>query len=99
MYRSSRRKASAEPIPVVTSAGPGRSEQVTARRRVYVAVQVLRIAMFVVAIVAPLPLLVRGALIAVAGLMSLFSVTAANAPYPRSGGQSIEHPGHRALGR
>lgn len=86
MYRPGRQHAQDADVQVVTSAGPGRSEQVAGRRKAYVAIQVTRVAAFVIAIVAPLPLLVRGILIAVAGALSLFSVTAANAPYPRAGG-------------
>jgi hypothetical protein len=86
-------------VPLVTSARPGHSAQVRRRRRAYLAVQGVRISMFVVAIVAPLPLLVRGALVVAACLMSMFSVTAANAPYPRSADRHVEGPGRRELGQ
>jgi hypothetical protein len=62
-------------------------------------VQSSRIAMFVVAIVAPLPVWLRGLLIVVACGMSLMSVTAANAPYPRGKGMPPVRPDRPAIGR
>lgn len=61
-------------------------------------VQGSRIAMFVVAIVAPLPIWLRGLLIVVACGMSLMSVTAANAPYPRGQGMGVMRPNRPAIG-
>ncbi len=55
--------------------------------------------MFVTAIVAPLPIPVRGMLIVAAVAMSMMSVTAANAPYPRRSRAPVERPERRVLGR
>ena len=98
MYRPGRHRAPVSHVPLVTSAGPSRSEQVAKRRAGYLIVQGSRIAMFVIAIVAPLPIWLRGLLIVVACGMSLMSVTAANAPYPRGRMMATVRPSRPAIG-
>ena len=69
-----------ENVTVVTNAKQPRSEIVRARTASYLALQAVRVALFLAAILLPAPMWLRIALVSVAGMLSIFAVTAANAP-------------------
>lgn len=56
------------------------TRRIARRKRVYLALQVGRVVLFVAALVLPLPLWVRASFLLVAGAASLVAVTAATSP-------------------